>query len=158
MRRGLIPARILDPHAHRGASLTTPAQPTDSLGSVLAGRACLFDRTAMLGRLFVPQPGVRFLALVPPRDSACDHGSVHMRGLLLGVLGALCFNVTLLQQTQAQPVYTREPPARSVKAGSVVLVDDGSCPKGKIKEVTGGSNIGGSGVGSARTRRCIPRK
>jgi hypothetical protein len=34
-----------------------------------------------------------------------------------------------------------------------MLVDDGSCPKGMIKEITGGNNR----HGVARTRRCVKR-
>jgi hypothetical protein len=62
----------------------------------------------------------------------------------------------------AQQVLKSEPPRGGLPAGAVVLVDDGSCPKGKIKEVTGGSNIsvtGGQSIkGGARTKRCIPRQ
>jgi hypothetical protein len=62
----------------------------------------------------------------------------------------------------AQQILKSEPPRGGLPAGAVVLVDDGSCPKGKIKEVTGGSNIsvaGGQSIkGSARTKRCIARR
>jgi hypothetical protein len=47
----------------------------------------------------------------------------------------------------------KEPPAGSVPTGSSVLVDDGSCPRGMIKEITGGNlerNV-------PRGRRCVTR-
>lgn len=46
-----------------------------------------------------------------------------------------------------------EPPSGSLARGQVILVDDGTCPAGQIKEVTAGS--GNQRV--QRTRRCIPR-
>lgn len=42
-----------------------------------------------------------------------------------------------------------EPAAGQLPSGQRVLVDDGSCPKGQIKEVTGGSSSSG------RQRRCV---
>ncbi|MFB3061175.1 MAG: DUF6719 family protein [Candidatus Binatia bacterium] len=41
----------------------------------------------------------------------------------------------------------KEPPAGTLSTGEIVYVDDGTCPDGKVKEVTGGSR-----------RRLIPRK
>jgi hypothetical protein len=52
----------------------------------------------------------------------------------------------------------REPAMGAMKEGEVVLVDDGSCPKGQIKRVFGGNHIkvGGSKK-IERTRSCVPR-
>ena len=47
----------------------------------------------------------------------------------------------------------KEPERFIISTGEVVYVDDGSCPKGQVKEVTGGSaqrNI-------PRKYRCVPR-
>jgi hypothetical protein len=57
----------------------------------------------------------------------------------------------------------QEPPAGSLPAGQTVLVDDGSCPSGQIKRITGGSNINISAGqyiagGAPRQRKCIKRK
>ena len=49
-------------------------------------------------------------------------------------------------------VASREPD--DLRLGQRVLVDDGSCPAGQIKEVMG-SQMTTSGV--LRTRKCIPR-
>jgi hypothetical protein len=52
-------------------------------------------------------------------------------------------------------VLSSEPSPGQLNAGQRVLVDDGSCPAGQIKQVTGGSNL--SGGASHRTRRCVKR-
>ena len=66
----------------------------------------------------------------------------------------------LLSQSEAAPLGT-EPPEGRLRAGQRVLVNDGSCPRGQIKEVTGGSNrVFGtrtSKPGTSRLRRCIPK-
>jgi len=54
----------------------------------------------------------------------------------------------------------KEPGAGQLAAGAVVLVDDGTCGPGKVKQVTGGSNIsmsrgGQMTTGSARKRKCV---
>ena len=58
-------------------------------------------------------------------------------------------------------VLKKEPPRGELRCGSKVLVDDGTCPQGQIKEITGGCNLsaggGGSGGGPPRQRRCINR-
>lgn len=46
----------------------------------------------------------------------------------------------------------------ALKEGQRVLVDDGSCPAGQIKEVIGGNHIKAGGYKRIeRQRRCIPR-
>ncbi|MGE0279593.1 MAG: DUF6719 family protein [Rhizobiaceae bacterium] len=41
--------------------------------------------------------------------------------------------------------------SQTLAAGNMVLVDDGSCPEGQIKQVAGG------GSGMARKRDCVAR-
>jgi formylglycine-generating enzyme required for sulfatase activity/uncharacterized caspase-like protein len=48
-------------------------------------------------------------------------------------------------------VLNREPPEGTLLSGKRVLVDDGTCPKGQIKELVGGDRK----KGIDRTRRCI---
>jgi hypothetical protein len=55
----------------------------------------------------------------------------------------------------AQAVVKQEPWEGKMVPGQVILVDDGTCGKGKIKEVTGGEL--GAMNPRPRTRRCIPR-
>lgn len=50
-------------------------------------------------------------------------------------------------------IVKHEPEGGALPHNDVVLVDDGSCPDGQIKEITGGNNS----LGIDRKRRCIPR-
>jgi hypothetical protein len=67
----------------------------------------------------------------------------------------------LLIATSARAQLTSEPAPGTLPAGQSVLVDDGTCGPGKIKKVTGGSDInkatGKSQKGSARKRTCIKK-
>ena len=65
--------------------------------------------------------------------------------------------VTFLATTSEAQTLKREPPAGALRSGERVLVDDRSCPKGQIKEVIGGRDLGGSSAGQRRQRRCISR-
>jgi hypothetical protein len=62
----------------------------------------------------------------------------------------------------AQKVLKQDPPPGTLKAGAVVLVDDGSCGAGMIKRITGGGNYSAgtpsAGGGAARQTACVPRK
>jgi len=50
-------------------------------------------------------------------------------------------------------VLKEEPPKNSLPRGKVVYVDDGTCPDGEIKEITGGSQE----KGIPRKVRCVKR-
>jgi len=55
-------------------------------------------------------------------------------------------------------VLKQEPPIGQMREGQRVLVDDGSCPPGQIKEVIGGNYVKVGGTKDIeRTRRCIQR-
>jgi hypothetical protein len=56
----------------------------------------------------------------------------------------------------AQPVVKQEPFDGQMAPGAVILVDDGTCGKGKIKQVTGGEL--GAMNPRPRTRKCIPKE
>jgi hypothetical protein len=71
---------------------------------------------------------------------------------------AILFVAAALVGTAHAQVLSQEPPMGALKPGQRVLVDDGSCPRGQIKEVIGGDHktVGGrSNV--VRQRRCIRR-
>ena len=51
-------------------------------------------------------------------------------------------------------IVSREQDIVDLRLGQRVMVDDGSCPAGQIKEVQG-SQMTASGV--VRTRKCVPR-
>lgn len=53
----------------------------------------------------------------------------------------------------AVEILKEEPPKTSLPRGKIVYVDDGTCPAGMIKEVTGGSQE----KGVPRKVRCIKR-
>ena len=59
----------------------------------------------------------------------------------------------------ATEILKHEPARGTLAAGDRVLVDDGTCPRGKIKEVTAGANRslsrGSSRGGPKRTERCV---
>jgi hypothetical protein len=67
---------------------------------------------------------------------------------------------TISETTAGGEVRKQEPPPGALRPGQTVLVDDGSCPPGQIKQVTGGSNIdpttGERRQGAPRTQQCIP--
>ena len=64
--------------------------------------------------------------------------------------------LTMAGTAMAQTVMKQEPPSGALKRRTVVLVDDGSCPRGQIKEVIAGA---GQGAGSTTlTRRCVKRR
>jgi uncharacterized protein DUF6719 len=81
-----------------------------------------------------------------------------VKKISIGIL-AIVAAMTFSSLCNAQ-VLKKEPGAGQLPAGSVVLVDDGTCGKGKIKQVTAGSNMSGGQMvagGSPRTRKCIPK-
>jgi hypothetical protein len=58
----------------------------------------------------------------------------------------------------AQEVVKKEPAMGAMKPGERLLVDDGSCGPGNIKEVIGGDHVAVGGKGQVvRQRRCISR-
>jgi uncharacterized protein DUF6719 len=65
----------------------------------------------------------------------------------------LALALTAAGAATAQTVMKQEPPSGALKRGTVILVDDGSCPKGRIKEVTAGG-----GAEAKRSRRCVPKR
>jgi len=62
---------------------------------------------------------------------------------------SLVFCALLSTSVVAQQVLKEDPPRGALASGAKVLVDDGTCPAGEIKELTGGP---------PRTSRCIVRK
>lgn len=73
--------------------------------------------------------------------------------------GALIVGAALLIATGAQAqILSQEPPMGKLREGERVLVDDGSCGPGRIREVIGGNHVEAGGQGrTRRVRRCISR-
>ena len=63
---------------------------------------------------------------------------------------ALC----LIATAAFAQAFSREQDIADLRLGQRVLVDDGSCPVGQIKEVQG-SQMTTAGI--VRTRKCVPR-
>ena len=71
----------------------------------------------------------------------------------LGFFSAVAL-IALSAPAQAQQTVMRESDITELRLGQRVLVDDGSCPTGQIKEIAG-SQMTPAGVVS--TRKCVPR-
>ena len=82
--------------------------------------------------------------------------------MLIRHLFCFTFMLAMALGGVAQPAFAQilkaEPAMGKLREGQVVLVDDGTCPKGQIKEVTGGNHVKVGGTKQIeRSRRCIPR-
>jgi hypothetical protein len=71
--------------------------------------------------------------------------------ITLALLGGLALSSGAWAQ---QSIVSREQDIGDLRLGQKVMVDDGSCPAGQIKEVQG-AQMTASGV--LRTRKCVPR-
>lgn len=68
---------------------------------------------------------------------------------------ALLAGLALSSEAWAQQtIVSREQDIGDLRLGQRVLVDDGSCPAGQVKEIKG-AQLTASGV--MRTRKCVPR-
>jgi hypothetical protein len=66
--------------------------------------------------------------------------------------------LSLVSASHAQSVLKTEPAMGALREGESVLVDDGTCPKGKIKLVVGGNHVKVGGTKNiVRTRSCVAR-
>jgi hypothetical protein len=72
-------------------------------------------------------------------------------GALLLSIG---FAILVLPRSATAEQVSREQDIVSLRLGQRILVDDGSCPAGQIKEVSG-TKMTASGI--LRAQKCIPR-
>jgi hypothetical protein len=70
---------------------------------------------------------------------------------LFAAVASTALTVPAMAQVQ---IFPREQDVPEVRLGQHVQVDDGSCPTGQIKEITG-TTLTTSGV--SRVTKCIPR-
>ncbi len=68
-------------------------------------------------------------------------------------LGLLLMGIAQIQPARAQYV-GRESDIVNLRLGQRVLVDDGTCPAGQVKQVSGSKMMP---TGIVSTRKCIPR-
>jgi hypothetical protein len=76
------------------------------------------------------------------------------------LLIALVFSIAagIMVGSATAQVLKREPAMGKLQEGERVLVDDGTCPSGQIKEVIGGNHVKVGGAKHIeRRRQCIPR-
>lgn len=71
--------------------------------------------------------------------------------IALALLGGLALTTEAWAQ---QTVVSREQDIADLRLGQRILVDDGSCPAGQVKEIKG-AQLTASGV--MRARKCVPR-
>ena len=64
------------------------------------------------------------------------------------------FALAALATSAAADQVSREQDIADLRLGQRILVDDGSCPAGQIKEVSGAKM---TAVGILRVKKCIPR-
>jgi Family of unknown function (DUF6719) len=98
------------------------------------------------------------LAVAPAPAGAVIHLREKNRPMRkLSAVLAIAVMVGLAVSARAE-ILKREPAMGSLKPGQTVLVDDGTCPKGQVKEVTGGDHqkVGGKHQ-LERQRRCVAR-
>lgn len=72
------------------------------------------------------------------------------RALILGAMALLAFTAFARAD-----IVGRETDITDLRLGQKVYVDDGSCPAGQIKEVSG-MRLGATGV--ERSKKCLDRK
>jgi hypothetical protein len=72
----------------------------------------------------------------------------------MAVFLSVMSSVLVAIAAQAGPTVLKEVPKEGdIPYGKVILVDDGTCPKGEVKEVTGGSRA----KAIPRKTRCVKR-
>jgi hypothetical protein len=71
--------------------------------------------------------------------------------IIIALLGGFTLSTAAWAQ---QSIVSREQDIVDLRLGQKIMVDDGSCPAGQIKEVQG-AQMTTSGV--QRTRKCVPR-
>jgi hypothetical protein len=81
-----------------------------------------------------------------------------MRTLITGSV-ALAAVLAASGMCAAQVVVKQEPMEGQLRTGATVLVDDGTCGKGKMKLITATGGNGNEMQGlPPRTRTCVPRQ
>ena len=71
--------------------------------------------------------------------------------IVAALLGVLALSTAAWAQ---QSIVSREQDIADLRLGQKIMVDDGSCPAGQIKEVQGAQM---TTAGVQRTRKCVPR-
>jgi hypothetical protein len=90
-----------------------------------------------------------------------DHSGWSKGDVMKRMCAVALLAVAMSPAAFGQNVVKQEPGPGLLGCGATVLVDDGTCGKGKIKQVTGGCNMNAaassSGAGAGRQRKCVSR-
>jgi hypothetical protein len=81
---------------------------------------------------------------------ACRAGPIPC--ILVAIVFAIAISKARADELPPHIYPQTEPPAGTIPYGTVILVDDGTCPAGQIKQVIGGNNA----QGIPRRRACVP--
>lgn len=78
------------------------------------------------------------------------------KALLIAIVSTIALSA--VASPSLAEILKREPPMGQLREGQIVLVDDGTCPPGQIKQVIGGNHVKVGGTKhNLRTHKCIPR-
>lgn len=78
----------------------------------------------------------------------------HLRRCWTGLAACLALFALASSAMAQQQQVSREQDIVNLRLGQRILVDDGSCPAGQIKEVSGSQM---TAAGTVAVRKCIPR-
>ena len=73
--------------------------------------------------------------------------------MMIKSLGIVVGLLSTIAAQAGQPMLKEVPKEGEIPYGKVVLVDDGSCPRGEVKELTGGNRA----KSIPRKTRCVKR-
>jgi len=77
---------------------------------------------------------------------------------LWSLLAGLAIAISCLCRPAEAVILKKEPAMGSLREGQVVYVDDGTCPAGEIKKVTGGNHVKVGGTKHLERRReCVAK-
>jgi hypothetical protein len=74
--------------------------------------------------------------------------------LSFAAFGLTVAGLVALSSATHATVFSREQDVSELRLGQRVKIDDGSCPAGQIKELSGATM---SNAGVVRARKCVPR-
>jgi hypothetical protein len=77
----------------------------------------------------------------------------HTMRQAIWILGGVAL-IALAAPAVADQIFPREQDIPDLRLGQRIMVDDGSCPAGQIKQVIG-TNLTAAGI--TRARKCVPR-
>ena len=79
------------------------------------------------------------------------------------MMAVILGSTALAASAGAQQIQRSEPPPGQLKPGETVFVDDGRCPQGQVREVTGAprqttrDSLASATTAPTRIRRCVAR-